>query len=352
MNASNETTETARAAEILRSGGVVVFPTETVYGLGADASNPAAVRRVFAIKGRPATNPLIVHVADAVAARGCVSEWPEAAQRLADRFWPGPLTIVLPKGAGIVDEVTAGGPTVGVRVPDHPLALEMLRDFARVKEVRGSGTLGSRGDAAIYGVAAPSANRSNHVSPTRAQHVRDDLGDAVDMVLDGGPCGVGIESTVLSLASPVPTVLRPGGVSVEELADVLGEIRVPGGSDSGAASSPGRQERHYSPSVRTALLSPENLTPLLQDVGALGGLGVAVLAMKGSAAVDHLRRVDALLLKVMPPTPEEYAERLYATLRNVEAQAVESIWIEVPPDQPQWRAVRDRILRAVHVGND
>ena len=170
----------AHAADILRRGGVVAIPTETVYGLAADATNADAVRRIFAIKGRPATNPLIVHVADVEGARRCVSEWPNEATRLAERFWPGPLTIVLPKADAIVDDVTAGGPMVGVRVPDHPLTLEMIRHF--------------RG-----GVAAPSANRSNHVSPTTAQHVRDDLRDTVDLVLDGGPCIIGIESTVLSL---------------------------------------------------------------------------------------------------------------------------------------------------------
>src|SRR4051812_1359954 len=180
-----------RAAQVLRSGGLVAFPTETVYGLGADATNADAVAKIFAAKGRPSTNPLIVHVADAATARRYATDWPVAASRLAERFWPGPLTLVLPKAMSIVSAVTAGLGTVGLRVPNHPLALQLLQDF--------SGP-----------VAAPSANRSNRVSPTTAQHVRDELGDSVDVILDGGPCAVGIESTVIDLTTaPRPTLLRP-----------------------------------------------------------------------------------------------------------------------------------------------
>ena len=195
----------ARAAEILRSGGLVAFPTETVYGLGADATNPDAVRRIFAAKGRPTTNPLIVHVADIETAKRYAATWSDAAQTLAAVWWPGPLTLVVPKAASIVPEVTAGRETVGLRVPDHPLALELLRAFGGA-------------------VAAPSANRSNRVSPTTAGHVLEELAGSVDLILDGGPCTVGIESTVLDLTTDVPTILRPGGVSRGQLEAILGRV--------------------------------------------------------------------------------------------------------------------------------
>ena len=186
--------EIKEAVRIVRAGGLVAFPTETVYGLGADATNPAAVGKIFQAKGRPPTNPLIVHVADIAVGKKYAAEWPKTAQLLAEKFWPGPLTLVLLKSRSIVDEVTAGKNTVGLRVPNHPLALELLRQF--------NGPL-----------AAPSANRSTRVSPTTAQHVHDELGDKVDLILDGGPCTVGIESTVLDLTVDPPIILRPGAIT-------------------------------------------------------------------------------------------------------------------------------------------
>ena len=182
-----------RAAAIVRSGGLVAFPTETVYGLGADATNADAVAKIFTVKGRPPTNPLICHIADEEMAKRYATIWPLAASRIAQRFWPGPITIVVPKQPTIVDSVTAGLPTVGLRAPAHELTLQLIRVF----------------DGPIAG---PSANRSNHVSPTTAQHVRDEFADAIDMILDGGPCEVGIESTVLDLSTPRPTILRPGAI--------------------------------------------------------------------------------------------------------------------------------------------
>lgn len=318
-----------RAAQILRRGGVVAFPTETVYGLGADASNPLAVRRVFDIKGRPATNPVIVHVADASVARGCVGAWPQAAQTLAERYWPGPLTIVLPKADAIVAEVTGGGETVGVRVPGHPVALAMLQEFARLGGL---------------GVAAPSANRSSRVSPTTAQHVRDDLGDSgssaesPDMILEGGPCRVGIESTVISLATPVPTVLRPGGVSVEELRKVLGDVQVRGGIDVGPAFSPGRQERHYAPraKVLSFAMGEEDKLPSARADMALITLSPREL----SEPAEGSNRVE------MPRDPVRYSHAFYRILRKLDVPDVREIWVELPPDDPPWQAVRDRIRRA------
>jgi L-threonylcarbamoyladenylate synthase len=207
MKPAMGTTMIQTAVDILRRGGLVAFPTETVYGLGADATNPAAVARIFTAKGRPATNPLIVHVADEATARKHAAEWPDLAGQLAEQFWPGPLTIVVNRGLGIADAVTAGGPTVGLRVPDHPLALELL------------GTFGGA-------VAAPSANRSEHVSPTLASHVVDDLGDRVDLILDGGPCGVGIESTVVDVSQRTVRILRLGGVGVDELEQIVGPCQL------------------------------------------------------------------------------------------------------------------------------
>ena len=317
------------AAGVLRRGGVVAFPTETVYGLGADATNAAAVRRIFEIKGRPATNPLIVHVADAAAAWACVAEWPAAAEALAARFWPGPLTLVLRRGGGIVDEVTAGGATVGVRVPDHPVALEMLRSFGG-------------------GVAAPSANRSNHVSPTTADHVRDDLGEAVDLILDGGPCGVGIESTVLSLATPTPAVLRLGGVGIDALREVIGGVSFHGGSDAGVAASPGRQARHYSPDVPTRGRETSWFRRVLRDFmehHATPDSQPAVLGLRGGAG-DWFRDVGYVRHWLLPDDPAAYAAALYATLRAAEASGANTIYVELPPDEPEWAALRDRLGRA------
>ena len=311
----------ARAVEVLRNGGLVAFPTETVYGLGADATNAQAVRRIFAAKGRPPTNPLIVHVIDLDTARRYAATWSDAAQTLAAVWWPGPLTLVLPKSPSIVDEATAGRRTVGLRVPDHPLALELLRAFGGP-------------------VAAPSANRSNRVSPTTADHVREELGDAVDLILDGGACTVGIESTVLDLSGDTPTILRPGGVSRQQIEAIVGPVRVAPGSvtPETPAASPGQQPVHYAP--RTAAYRFETPQRGLIDVGTderPSGL-VALSPLKG---FKQWGRIIA-----MPNDPADYARHLYAVLRDLDGMGLEAIYIEIPPDQPKWAAIRDRILRA------
>jgi L-threonylcarbamoyladenylate synthase len=309
------------AADILRSGGLVAFPTETVYGLGADATNAVAVRRIYAAKGRPGTNPLIVHVADAGAARRYAWDWSGAAERLAARFWPGPLTLVLPKAESIVPEATAGRATVGLRVPDHPLALDLLRAF----------------DGAV---AAPSANRSNRVSPTTAQHVRDELGDSVDLVLDGGPCRVGIESTVLDLSGDGPIILRPGGVPKEQIEAVIGPVGVFAGSVGAetAAASPGQQSVHYAPRTPAYRFdTPQRgLIPVDTDAAANG-----LIEVGQSNEVQRRGRSVA-----MPNTPEAYARHFYAVIRDLDAMGLKAIFIELPPDVPEWAAVRDRLLRA------
>ena len=334
------TADIKNAAELLRSGRLVAFPTETVYGLGADAANPAAIELIYATKGRPGTNPLIVHVPDVSAARKLVTQWPESAERLAERFWPGPLTIILPKARGpgsIPDNATAGLGTLALRVPNHPLALTLLREF--------DGPL-----------AAPSANRSTRVSPTTARHVRDEFPDSVaaggtsgepSLILDGGPCDVGIESTVLDLTGE-PTILRPGRVRPDELVPIIGAVRT-GTTPSleGPAKSPGQQEVHYAPRAKSY-----SFPSVRQRVvaGALARDRSAVLLL-GDAKTSRtypenhgLRRAGWLIL--MPDNPEEYARVLYKTLRELDERMAEAIYIEMPPAAPEWAAVRDRLTRA------
>jgi L-threonylcarbamoyladenylate synthase len=314
--------EIEQAVEILRRGGIVAFPTETVYGLGADATNPRAVQRVFEVKGRPSTNPVIVHVASIDIARRYASQWPDSATQLARKFWPGPLTFVLPKSDAIVPSVTAGRDTVGLRAPDHPVTLELLRQF----------------DGPLIG---PSANRSSHISPTTAQHVRDELGDSVDLILDGGPCRFGIESTVLDLTSPRPTILRPGAVSREQIEEVIGLLHVRNivTGMSTPASSPGQHARHYAPITPTYRFEFERFEPIRAWRESHPDKAVVVL---------HLSPEPKLRMHLiaMPNEPGEYARQMYASLRHADRQSPAAIWIEMPPDTPEWAAVRDRLTRA------
>jgi L-threonylcarbamoyladenylate synthase len=294
-----------RAAELIRSGGLVAFPTETVYGLGANALDTAAVARIFAVKGRPRQSPLIVHVDSVRMARELALEWPDAAERLARKYWPGPLTLVLRKHPSIPDIVTAGLPTVGLRVPAHPLALALIR-------------------AAGLPVAAPSANLFTELSPTTAGHVRKSLRDAVDFVLDGGPATVGIESTVLSLAAGRPLLLRPGVIPVPEIEALIGPVRIPRGVPTGPHASPGMHPRHYRP--RTPLV--------LLDAGGRAPAG------RGS----WLR-----IGREMPAEPRAYAAALYGALHRLDAEGLDWIAVERPPDTPEWAGVLDRLQRAASV---
>jgi len=319
------------AADILRRGGLVAFPTETVYGLGADATNAAAVRRIFEVKGRPATNPVIVHVADEAVARRYAAEWPGAAEELARRFWPGPLTVVVPKSPEIVPEVTAGRGTVGLRSPDHPLALELLRRFDGP-------------------VAAPSANRSTRISPTSAGHVRAELGDAVDLILDGGPCRVGIESTVLDLSGGKPVILRPGGVSREQIEAVIGRVELFRGvvASGTAAASPGQAAVHYAPAAAAFRFEAREAARAAGWMREHAQIRAAVLSFEdpgASVEVQHAISSQHLLFS-MPPDPAEYARVLYSTLREADRPPVEAILVQMPPDEPRWAAVRDRLTRA------
>jgi L-threonylcarbamoyladenylate synthase len=296
-------TDIERAAELIRSGGLVAFPTETVYGLGANAFDSTAVARIFAVKGRPRQSPLIVHVDSIDMARTLVLEWPDAANTLARRYWPGPLTLVLPKQASIPDIVTAGLPTVGLRVPSHPLALALIR-------------------TAGVPIAAPSANPFTMLSPTTAEHVRRSLGDAVALVLDGGPATVGIESTVLSLAGEQPLLLRPGVIPLPEIEALIGPVRIAEAVEtSGAHASPGMHARHYRPRTPLVLLSAGESPP--------AGRG------------EWLR-----LGREMPADPAPYAASLYASLHQLDALGLDWIAVETPPDTPLWAGVRDRLKRA------
>jgi L-threonylcarbamoyladenylate synthase len=296
-----------RAAQLLRQGGLVAFPTETVYGLGANALDPAAVRRIFEVKGRPATSPLIVHVDSLEMARELASEWPAEAEALAVRHWPGPLTLVVPKTGRIPAIVTAGLPTVGLRMPAHPVALELIA-------------------AAGVPIAAPSANRFTGLSPTAAEHVRLSLGDAVDMIVDGGSTPVGIESTVLWLAGRPPKLLRPGMISKEEIEALIGPVEEAGAVE-GAHPSPGMHRKHYSPRTRLLLIrSPEE---------APAGRG---------AVMSHC--AGAGVLETMPADPRGYAAALYAALHRLDQQGYDWIAVVEPPETPAWAGIRDRLIRA------
>jgi L-threonylcarbamoyladenylate synthase len=314
----------AEAATIIRQGGLVAFPTETVYGLGADATNAAAVEGIFTAKGRPSYNPLIVHVADVTEARGCVTLWPDAAARLAAAFWPGPLTLVLPKQSSIPDNVTAGLSTVGVRVPAHPVAIALLRGAQRP-------------------IAAPSANRSMQVSPTIGQHVAASLGGAPDLILDAGPASVGIESTVLDLSTPIPMILRPGTISREALEAVVGHVALAAAhpQSSGALRSPGMMDRHYSPAARLVLSEAAGAAAVTAAAREQRSHAAKIVVLARSAVPS-----DAFTVWQMPDDPAEYARLLYATLHRVDSEGFDVVVAEAPPPAAAWDAIRDRLNRA------
>lgn len=313
----------ARAAQCLRSGGLVAFPTETVYGLGADAANADAVARLFAVKGRPLDHPVIVHFANAEQAFAWARSVPEPARRLAARFWPGPLTIILERAPRVGDFITGGQDTVGLRVPSHPVAQQLMHAFA-----------GEQGGRSYSGIAAPSANRFGRVSPTTAAHVRADLGGDIDMVLEGGESEVGIESTIVDLSRLTPVVLRPGGISLAQLAAVLGSAPVMA-TRAESTRAPGTLERHYAPST------PVRIVPV-------HALDVEIARKHGRVAVAAFARPDERVARWlrMPREAKAYAHRLYATLRELDAAGCEQILIEAPPEAPEWQAVRDRLKRA------
>ncbi len=317
--ATPDHTVLSRAASLLRRGQLVAFPTETVYGLGANALDPSAVRRIYDVKGRPEYNPLIVHVADGAAARRLVTAWPDAAERLTRRWWPGPLTIVLPKSREIPVEVTAGLGTVALRIPAHPVALALL-------QVCG------------FPLAAPSANRSGAVSPTTAEHVAAGLGDGVPMILDGGATGVGIESTVVDLSGNYPVLLRPGMISRAELEQEIGPVGLPGPAPDASTprASPGMLDRHYAPRARVVMLQIDGAAPP-------GVVNAGVIAALMRTLTPPSAAVEVLTL---PQDPAGYARALYSSLHQLDATGAAVILVEPLPDTPEWDGLRDRLARA------
>ena len=305
-----------QALAALRRGDVIGLPTETVYGLAADASRPEAVRRIFELKGRPADHPLIVHVADARQLERWARDIPESAHVLAAAFWPGPLTLILAKQPGVPDEVTGGQATVGLRCPAHPMALALLHEFDG-------------------GLAAPSANRFGHVSPTTSAHVREEFGDAVPVVLDGGDCAVGIESTILDLSGDTPRILRPGRITRAQIEALVGAVAEGGDAHSPRAS--GTLDAHYAPRTALLLLPREALAAEARQQEALGKR-VAVLTMH--PLPPGLRGI------ALPVDPDGYAHGLYAALRSLDALGANLLLAQRPPESRDWLAVNDRLRRS------
>lgn len=315
-----------RAAAVLRAGGVVAVPTETVYGLAANALDGTAVARIFAAKSRPAHNPIIVHIASTPMARRCVSDWPPAAQRLADAFWPGPLTLVLPKSAEMPDAVTAGGPTVGVRWPLHPFMQAVIRECG-------------------FPLAAPSANPSNELSPTTASHVSRLLGGRVSLIVDGGASHIGIESTVVDVTRTPARLLRPGMIHTGAIEAVLGEgvefeRGMPG---AGVLRSPGLLEKHYSPRARLIVATWKDDADLRRQLEDLA------LPVAGAFVVSHTHIPlggGFANVSVIPHDAEAFARALYGELHACDAAGAALIVVEAPPDGPDWEGIRDRLRRA------
>jgi len=301
----------ADAVTALHAGGLVAIPTETVYGLAADARNPDAIRKIFALKGRPADHPLIVHISGADQLEQWAVDIPEAAYRLAERFWPGPLTFILNKRADVPVEVTGGQSTVGLRCPDNALTLELLRQFKG-------------------GLAAPSANRFGRISPTTAQHVRDEFGAQAPLILDDGPCRIGIESTIIDLSRAPARILRPGGIGIDQLRPFLPDIQA--GGQAGSPRVSGSLEAHYAPLTPMKMLSRDEIENTSNDDCVALALSSLPSGMRGIA---------------LPAEPDSYAKGLYAALRALDAMQAECILLERPPDGSPWLAVTDRIKRAI-----
>lgn len=313
------------AAEVLRRGGLVAFPTETVYGLGADALNADAVKQIFVAKGRPLDNPIIVHVASAADLDPLAENVPEEARRLVDRFWPGPLTLILHRSGLVPDGVTGGLDTVAVRMPRNSIALALIRALGRP-------------------VAAPSANLSGRPSGTTAGHVLQDFAGRIDMVLDGGPVPVGVESTVLDLSRRPPAILRPGAVTPEDLAPLLGRV-VMGRGRSGSRRSPGTRYRHYSPRARVTLVEPDDQETIAQLLHEFGRNKRKVAVVVAGHPFTGAGRAGPVV-RQMPQDLGEYARRIFAVLREMDELAVDEIIIEKIDEKGIGVAIMDRLKRA------
>ena len=309
--------DVARAATILKAGGLVALPTETVYGLGADAADDQAVARIFAAKGRPADHPLIVHIASANEMTRWARDIPESAWRLAAQFWPGPLTLILKRAPGVADAASGGLDTIGLRVPGHPVAQALLHAFGG-------------------GIAAPSANRFGRISPTCVDHVLSELDGRIEAVIDGGPCAVGLESTILDLSGPHPQVLRPGRITAEALAAVIGQVDKQPSAQ--APQAPGSLEAHYAPDTPLRLVESSLLE---SEAAKLAETGlVIVLARRASRTAVNCYWMQ------LPDEAVMYGHDLYARLREADARGGATLLIEQPPAMPEWEAVNDRLRRA------
>lgn len=314
-----------RAAQVLRSVGIAAIPSETVYGLAANAFESEAVARIYQAKGRPAANPLIVHVATAAMARECAAEWPPMAERLAGRFWPGPLTLVVPRSPRIPDLVAAGGPTVGLRWPAHPFFQSVIRECG-------------------FPLAAPSANPSDQLSPTTAEHVVAGLGDRIPLIVDGGPCVVGIESTVVDVTGSRPRILRPGVISAEQVAEAAGiQPGVQTDTDEGPLRSPGQLSRHYSPRARLEMWAWNSDSELADRLTAQG-IGKDRLFVLAHSRIPS----DPMPAQVsfIPDDPEAFARALYRYLHECDARGATLVVVERLPRDSAWDGVRDRLQRA------
>ncbi len=311
----------AQAAQALRAGELVGIPTETVYGLAADADNEAAVAQIFAAKGRPTDHPLIVHVASSAQVARYAAQVPDFAQRLIDAFWPGPLTLILPRRPGVAAAAAGGQDSIGLRCPSHPVAQALLRVCG-------------------LGLAAPSANRFGRVSPTTAAHVQAELGTAL-LVLDGGPCPVGIESTLVDCTRGAPVVLRPGQITREQLQEACGRsVGQPAEPDAAAPRASGTLESHYAPQARVRLMQADELAQRMQALGTLANN----LALWSRQPPPQLGA--GVLWRAQPPRAQDAARELFATLRELDLHGVQQIWVELPPETPDWEGVRDRLKRA------
>ena len=331
----------ARAAQALRAGDLLGLPTETVYGLAADADNPAAVAKIFAAKGRPADHPLIVHVRDAAGVAHFAASVPDFAQALIKAFWPGPLTLILPRREGVATAAAGGQNSIGLRCPEHPVAQAVLSACLN------PGDDATRPDKPVWGIAAPSANQFGRVSPTTAAHVQGEF--AVDLlILDGGPCSVGIESTIIDCTRGVPVLLRPGAITREQAQAVCGQaVLLKDDLEAATPRASGTLESHYAPTAKVRLMDAKAMQTALDllgaDVDAAQAKGPVIAIYARAALKSHSAKV---LHQRMPDDAAAVAQQLFATLRAFDAQGVKLIWIETPPDRPEWDGVRDRLQRA------
>jgi L-threonylcarbamoyladenylate synthase len=319
-----------RASAALRRGEVVALPTETVYGLAANALDPAAVRQIFAIKGRPAHNPVIVHVSDLAMAHHCAAHWPALADKLAGAFWPGPLTLVVPRAAAIPNVVTAGGNTVGVRWPSHPIMQAVIRECG-------------------FPLAAPSANRSNEVSPTNAHHVARSLGDRIPLIVDGGQSQVGIESAVLDLTGSLPRLLRPGTIHEESILAVTGALETGPADGGGTLRSPGLLRRHYSPRARLTILSwqsEKQFAAHLEGARTVAGTSVPLERIAVIAHTHIPLGAGVGSVSIIPHDAEAFARAIYSELHRCDDSGAKLIVVEAVPAGSEWRAIDDRLQRA------